>query len=80
MIRKGHSSLELTIENDISISKIKTPKPKFLKIFAEVFKESHMVASIISETLRPFPRFIRTILLFTEIYLQLLFSCIFVCL
>jgi hypothetical protein len=39
-----------------------------------------MMGSIIFETLRPFPRPVRTLLIFTEIYLELLLSNFFACL
>lgn len=80
MSRKGNMSLEITIDHDISIQKSHPPQPAFSKIFITLLKESHMIGSIIYETLRPFPRFLRTILLFTEFYTQLFFSCFFVCL
>ncbi|OMJ70510.1 hypothetical protein SteCoe_31507 [Stentor coeruleus] len=77
---KGNTSLEMTIDHDISVPKIRTPQPPFIKIFSGIFKESHMLTSIMFETMRPFPRFVRVLLLFTEIYIQLFLSCIFVCL
>lgn len=80
MERKMNTSLEVTIDHDVSMSRSPTPRAPFFKIFLKVLKESHMAVSIISETLKPFPRFIRTILLFTEVYIELLLSCIFACL
>jgi hypothetical protein len=80
MNRKENLPLEMTIDQDQSISKIRTSSPKFFKIFINMLKESHMLASVVFETLRPFPRVIRTCLLFGQVYLELLFSCFFVCL
>ena len=39
-----------------------------------------MIGSIKYETLRPFPRPVRTLLIFTEIYLELLLANFFACL
>ena len=80
MGREGNSSLEITIDQDMSIVKSRSIQASFKKIFLNMIKESHMIASIVYETLRPFPRFIRGCLLFTELYLELFFSCLFACL
>ena len=81
MSRKGNLSLDMTIDHDIStIHKIREPRQPFRKIFETLLKESHMIGSIKYETLRPFPRPVRTLLIFTEIYLELLLANFFACL
>ena len=74
------SGLDVTIDHDTSMTKLSGPRAPFRKVLLNILKESHMIASILKETLRPFPRFIRISLLFTEIYVELLLSCFFVCL
>ena len=74
------SAQEVTIDHDTSMAKLSGPRAPFTKVLLNILNESHMIASIIKETLRPFPRFIRISLLFTEIYFELFLSCFFVCL
>lgn len=81
MSRKGNISLDMTIDHDIStIQRPREPRQPFKRIFLTFIKESHMLGSIIYETLRQFPRPIRSLLLFTQIYLELLFSNFYACL
>jgi len=81
MSRKGNISLDLTIDHDISvIHKSRDPRQPFKKIFQTFLKESHMLGSIFYETLRPFPRPIRALLVFTQVYLELLFANFYSCL
>ncbi|CAG9319934.1 unnamed protein product [Blepharisma stoltei] len=75
--RREFTSLNITTRDFETLPvPISLPQPPFLSIYSLFLFECHIILSIYNETLRTFPRFLRSTILFTLLYLQASLSCL----